>query len=164
MQILIILAILIALLLFKSCSSKKDKYTATDVNCPQYGQWPQDGKCQSWIDFLSYGYPTLTERGNQANEMAFIDPGWRSVCSDSQITDLIANTDAYYLTGGYPPDIALMTDAMETLSKTDQCQFAKLAVIPPTNPCQLQDWKNNYMSTMTPSVQAKLNLWKSYGC
>jgi hypothetical protein len=131
----------------------------------QFPPWPKAGDCAAWVNYLSSGYPTISSRGVQASNM--IGSDWTSVCTNDQMNTIIYNTYAFYNESypGYELDVAMVVSALSSIpdmTKPELCGVAKLITTPPTNPCQLADWKNNYMSTMTPSIQATLNKWLSY--
>jgi hypothetical protein len=167
MNILIIILIGIALLFLVTRCSKRDNFSgAAGVQCPYYAPWPPANDCGAWVDYMSAGYPTTYERGNQAAAMT-MDDEWGRVCTPSQMNQLQYNSWAFYDQAGMgiPLDVATAVYGVETvLDKNELCNVAKLITTPPTNVCQLDYWKNSYMSTLTPEIQAKLNLWKTYGC
>jgi hypothetical protein len=173
---LIIIALLVAVFLFLYLNKKEDYSLlgwssggslGVASGCGsgyQYPPWPTAGNCAAWIDYLSSGYPTTALRGNQAFTMSFEDQGWLKVCNAAQIGTLTSNAFAFNDANGIGLDVATVVEAVGSsgLSKQELCGVAKVITTPPTNQCQLQDYKNNYMSTMTPAVQSTLNKWLSY--
>jgi hypothetical protein len=174
---LIIVILLVAVFLFLYFNKKEDYSflgwssggSADTISCGsgyQYPPWPTSGDCGAWIDYLSSGYPTIALRGNQAFQMVTTDPGWAKVCSPQQFDILASNSYAFNdaLNPGVELDVATVVGALSGvgLSKKELCGVAKVITAPPSNLCQKSDWSNNYMSTMTPAIQATLNKWASY--
>ncbi len=158
--------IFVVILIFR-CEQKDGFQKNT---CP-YPPWPSSTDCGGYIKYFSNGYPTIVERGNQANNMNDGD-GWWGVCSDDQMNIVFLNSLAYCdsLNPGMELDVKtvvlaiLGTQNQNPLTNKQLCQIARIITTPPTNPCQLEDWKNNYMSSMDQSTQTTLNKWLSYGC
>lgn len=128
--------------------------------CPYYGPWPGQNDCGGWVNYFSSGYPTVGERGNQAQNMQF-DPEWNAICTSDQMDEIFANTYAYGLNGW---NVAIAVEGIKgnITDKSMLCKIATNILTPPANTCQEADWTNNYMNTMNEDVQKTLNLWKSY--
>jgi len=139
------------------------QHTSPDVSgqqCPYYGQWPGSNDCAGWVSFFSSGYPTVAERGTQAENM-MNDNQWQNICNSAQFDEVQANTYAYGL-NGYTADIAVYGIKGNVTDKSMLCKIAQNILTPPVNQCQLQDWKDNYMFEVSKDTMNTLNLWKSY--
>lgn len=134
-------------------------HNSKTTQCPSYPlPWPST--CSGWVSFMSPGYPTIGERGTQAENMVN-DNSWWSKCSDADMNTLTATMYAYGL-NAY--DVAQTVDAIASSvhDKSMLCQVANIIETPPQNPCQLQNWKTQYMATMDNRTQGILNKWKGY--
>jgi hypothetical protein len=133
------------------------KQTATQ--CPSYPlPWPST--CSGWVNFMSPGYPTIHERGNQATNMV-MDSQWQAQCSDADM-DVLATTN--YAFGLNAFDVEVAVEGIDGIIKDKKqlCKIATMIETPPENVCQLQDYHNVYMATMNTRVQGILNKWKGY--
>lgn len=149
---------------------KQDNFTGLtlngqDCNHYVYPPWPPSNDCAGYLNYLDTGYPTIMSRGNQAANMANSDQ-WNTVCSNDQMNMISANDYAFYneMEPSAQLDVALVVNSISqvNMTKGELCRIATVITTPPRGECQLLDWKNNYMSTLTPNVQSTLNKWISY--
>lgn len=89
------------------------------------------------------------------------DPEWQKICSDSDMYAIQNNNFAF---GIQAYDVNIAIDAINGII-TDKQQLHDIAVLtttPPAQPCQAQDWKDNWMAPITKETQGLLNKWLAY--
>lgn len=109
---------------------------------------------------MSPGYPTVSERGQQATNMT-TDSEWEHQCSDADFATLLTTNYAFGLNA---TDVAQVVESIDGVitDKKQLCDIANMIMTPPENVCQLQDYNNFYMATMNARTQRTLDKWKGY--